>query len=74
MLMETLEKLSKDLDYAVGEVWINTDKNIKFTITEIDHSLVTLDDGLRKLSSVEHMNKTLWNHLVGIGVYKKVIL
>lgn len=61
-----------EIHYAVGQKWINTETHVEFWITDISDTLVSLDDRKRKLSSIEHMNKTLWNHLVSLNVLKRV--
>lgn len=56
--------------YAVGEKWFNTENGVEFYITEITENIVSLNDGKKKLNSFEHMNKSLWNNLVSIGVFR----
>ena len=62
-----------EIDFSIGQKWMNTENGNEFYITNIDHSLITLDDKKGKLSSFNHMNNTLWNHLVKVGFYKKIL-
>lgn len=73
--MKTINHLqSKDEQTipSVGQKWVNTESRVDFWITNIDKTLISLDDRKKKLSSVEHMNKMLWRHLVDIGVFKRI--
>ncbi len=67
--MDTLETRS----YSIGQKWLNTENGWEFYITDITDTIVSLDDLKKKLSSFEHMNKSLWNHLVSLGVYKRLV-
>jgi len=62
-----------DLNYSIGQKWVNTENGCEFYITNIDDSLITLDDKKGKLSSFDHMNKVLWNHLIKNGIYKRIL-
>lgn len=70
--METLEDIKLSSDYAVGHKWKNTETNSRFWITGTPCNLISLDEKKRKLSSIEHMNKTLWNHLVSLDLLKRI--
>jgi len=59
-------------DYKVGQKWKNTETNNEFWITDISENLVSIDDKKNKLSSFDHMNKSLWNHLVKLGVFERI--
>jgi hypothetical protein len=67
--IDTLETRS----YSIGQKWLNTENGWEFYITDITDTIVSLDDMKKKLSSFEHMNKYLWNHLVSLGVYKRLL-
>ncbi len=71
--MKTEKENLDDRKYSIGQKWINTEKGFEFYITDISDTLVSLNDGRRKLSSIEHMNKTLWHHLINVGYYKSVL-
>jgi hypothetical protein len=66
-------KSEEETSFVIGQKWINTDTQVEGCITGIGNMTVSLDDGKGKLSSVEHMNRKLWRHLVKIGVYKRVL-
>jgi hypothetical protein len=68
----TIIKQEEENSYAIGQKWINTDTRVEIWITRIDDMTVTLDDKKGKLSSFDHMNRTLWRHLINIGVYKRL--
>lgn len=70
--MKTKIESNLEIIYQVGQKWFNTENGNEFHITEISENIVSLDDGKKKLSSYEHMNKSLWNHLVSIGFYKQI--
>ena len=59
-------------ELAIGQKWINTETNYEFWITDISENIVSLDDKKKKLSSFDHMNKSLWNHMVNLGVFVRV--
>ena len=59
-------------DYKVGQRWKNIETNNEFWITDISENLVSIDDRKNKLSSFDHMNKSLWNHLVKLGVFERI--
>jgi hypothetical protein len=72
MIMIDLKESANDIGYAVGQKWLNTESGIEVYITDIDETIVSLDDKRGRLSSFEHMNKSLWIHLVKTGVFKKI--
>lgn len=61
-----------EIEYAVGQKWKNIDSGVEVWITDIDESLVTLDNKSGNLSSFDHMHKSLWHHLIREGVFKQV--
>lgn len=69
--MEPLKDNILNSDYAVEQKWKNTETNNEFWITDISKSLVSIDNKKNKLSSFDHMNKILWNHLVKLGVFER---
>jgi hypothetical protein len=73
MDMKTPIKEHGDFNYYVGQKWINTENGITFSIASICEDFVTIDDGKRKISSIDHMKKSLWQHLVKEGYYKEVL-
>jgi len=70
--MNTVTENNQEIEYAVGDRWINTENGVEYYITEISENLVSLDDGQRKLSSFDHMNKILFIRLVRDGIYEKL--
>lgn len=70
--METLEDIKLSSDYAVGHKWKNTETNNEFWITDISDTHCSFDDKKITFSTVEHMNKTLLNHLVSLNALKRV--
>lgn len=70
--MNNIKEISNEFNYAVGQKWLNTESGAEIHITAIDETIVSLSNGEGKLSSFDHMNKTLWNHLVKIGFYRKI--
>jgi hypothetical protein len=69
-MIKKIEK-TDELNYSIGQKWLNTNNGTEFYIVDIDDTLITIDDRKGKLSSFEHMNKTLRKHLVKIGVFKQ---
>jgi hypothetical protein len=70
--MKTEKETLDEITYSIGQKWINTENGVEFYITDICDTLVSTEDGKRKLSSIEHMNKILWRHLIKEGYYKRV--
>lgn len=62
-----------DLNYSVSQKWLNTKYGAEFYFRNIDDSIIALDDEKGKLSSFKHTSKILWNHLVKIGLYKRIL-
>ena len=71
--MKTELETSIEINYEVGQKWKNTENDVEFIITDIGENIISLDDGKRKMSSTEHINKNLWNHLIKEGYYKEVL-
>ncbi len=72
-MMNTISAYYQEIEYSVGEKWVNTENGVEFFITEISENLISMDDGQKKLSSFDHMNKVLFFRLVREGVYKRLL-
>ena len=71
--MKTELETSIEIKYEVGQKWKNTENDVEFIITDIGDNIISLDDGKRQLSSIEHIHKILWHHLIKEGYYIEVL-
>ena len=70
--MNTITINNEEVEYAVGDRWKNMERNVEFVITEISENLISVDDGLKKLSSIDHINRTLFCRMASEGDYQKL--